>query len=96
MTEYTILVVTDAGSPVTYEEAGTVEAKSKDKAVRKFKEAKSLGELEKQFTFNGFGNIVDVLAVPNRYVSQYALNYGGGSAEVTEITKTEVELDYPE
>lgn len=38
-----------------------------------------------QFNFQGKEEIVDVLAVPNSYVSQYAVNYGSGAAEVTEM-----------
>lgn len=87
MTEYTILVIADsANPPVTYQEAGTVEADGKEQAVRIFKKEYTLQELEERFDFAGNGNIIDVLAVPNSYVGQFALNYGGGAADVTEVT----------
>lgn len=85
MTRYTILVIADSlNAPVTYQEGGTVKADNKEQAVRKFKESESIEELHEDFDFAGQGNIVDVLAVPNSYVSQFSLNYGSGSAEVTE------------
>jgi hypothetical protein len=87
MTEYTILVIADSvNPPVTYQEAGTVKADSKEKAVRRFKQSKSIEEMNQEFDFAGHGKIVDVLAVPNSYVNQYALNYCSGNADVTEVT----------
>lgn len=95
MTEYTIFVIED--SDTTYHKVGTVEADTKEKAVRRFRKEHTVDEVLEQFNvdISGPSDVVgiNVLAVPTTYTSTFQVTFGDDAyREVMEVTKTDISL----